>query len=249
MRLQSAISSAAAMQAIRSNLSTIRKCGRHVHSVASNMAQSDALKYFSQRDAKFLLSAVISKHYSHLTDPEITFAGRSNVGKSSLINAVLRSASLVKTSKKPGHTSALNFFSLSSRAHPKSITVVDMPGYGFRSHQEWGKFIMEYLSTRKELQRVFMLVEAKVGELKSTDESFLDLVEQYGVSTQIVLTKIDKLKCADLEKISSKIIDAATEIAPTAVQPQAICCSSRSKAGIDHLQAEILRVCHILPTK
>ncbi|KAI9482248.1 putative GTP-binding protein EngB [Coemansia mojavensis] len=240
---QSAISSAA-MQAMRSDLS-LWKYGRHIHSAASN---GDAITYFGQRDAKFLLSAVTSKHYSHLTDPEITFAGRSNVGKSSLINAVLRSSSLVKTSKKPGHTSALNFFSLSSRAYPGSITVVDMPGYGFRSHQEWGKFIMEYLSTRKELQRVFMLVEAKVGELKSTDESFLDLVEQYGVSTQIVLTKTDKLKRADLEKISSSIIDAATEIAPTAVLPQAICCSSRAKTNIDQLQTEILRVCRILPT-
>ncbi|KAJ2706785.1 hypothetical protein H4R19_004973, partial [Coemansia spiralis] len=95
------------------------------------------------------------------------------------------------------------------------------------------------------LRRVFMLVEAKVGEIKATDRSFLELVESYRVSTQIVLTKTDKLKRADLEAIADAALREATAIAPTAVLPRAICCSSRTKAGIDVLQAEILRVCRI----
>lgn len=225
---------------------------RYLHSDSSIPVKIDdrCTAYFNRRDAKFLLSATKPDHYRHLRFPEVTFAGRSNVGKSSLINAVLRSTRLVKTSRKPGHTSALNFFSLDSRAQdlPSSqITVVDMPGYGFRSRDEWGTFIMQYLSQREVLRQVFLLIEAKVGQLKSTDCSFLELVEKHQVPTQIVLTKTDKLKRMDLERISSNIIVDAMDCAPTAVQPFVLHCSSRTKVGIDTLQEEILRVCGIIP--
>ncbi|KAJ2551922.1 hypothetical protein EV175_003506, partial [Coemansia sp. RSA 1933] len=197
------------------------------------------------RDAKFLVSATKPAHYESIHNPEITFAGRSNVGKSSLIGAVLRSAPLVKTSKKPGHTSTLNFFHLSSRAHPAAISVVDMPGYGYRSRDDWGAFIVQYLSTRDSLRRVFLLVEAKVGELKATDRSFLEIAENSSTPVQIVLTKTDKLKRAELTKTSSRLIDSAKQIAPSVVQPCALCCSARTKTGISTLQEEILRVCGI----
>ncbi|KAJ1732855.1 hypothetical protein LPJ61_001845 [Coemansia biformis] len=204
-----------------------------------------AARYFAQRDARFLRTAVKPDQYAHIRHPEVTFAGRSNVGKSSLINAVLRSQALARTSRKPGRTATLNFFTLSSKLCPGSVSVVDMPGYGFRSRGEWGHFVMEYLASRRELQRVFMLVEAKVGELKATDKSFLGLVEKYGVSTQIVLTKTDKLKRADLDAIAAAAMREAAAVAPSAVLPRAICCSSRTGAGIDTLQAEILRVCRV----
>ncbi|KAJ2796788.1 hypothetical protein H4R20_005418 [Coemansia guatemalensis] len=210
---------------------------------------SPAVEFFRHRSAKFLITAVNQGHYRHLTHPEVAFAGRSNVGKSSLINSVLCSQKLVKTSKKPGHTSALNFFALSSRAGPGEISIVDMPGYGFRSRNEWGDFIVEYLSKRKVLRRVFMLVEAKVGELKSTDENFLDLLEEYKVPAQLVITKADKLKSADTDQISSAVIKQATRIAPSVLLPQAIYCSSRTRMGIDVLQAEVLSVCGLLPSK
>ncbi|KAJ2158716.1 hypothetical protein GGF46_003557 [Coemansia sp. RSA 552] len=211
------------------------------------MVGVQSFKYFSKRDAKFQLAAVKPEQYAHVCHPEVAFAGRSNVGKSSLIGMVLRSRSLVKTSRKPGHTSTLNFFSLTSQAYPDQLSVVDMPGYGFRSRGEWGRFIMRYLSTRKELRRVFMLVEAKVGHLKSTDQSFLELAEEYGVPTQILLTKTDKLKRADLEIIGRRVIEEAAQAAPSVVQPMAISCSSRTGAGIDAVQAEILRVCDVIP--
>ncbi|KAJ2861226.1 hypothetical protein FB639_005530, partial [Coemansia asiatica] len=116
----------------------------------ANVRSSPAFSFFSKRDAKFLFTATRPEQYNRLKAPEFTFAGRSNVGKSSLISAVLRSQGLVKTSKKPGHTSTLNFFSLESSAYPgNKLTIVDMPGYGFRSRNEWGQFIMEYLSKRK----------------------------------------------------------------------------------------------------
>ncbi|KAJ2787424.1 hypothetical protein GGI15_000726 [Coemansia interrupta] len=121
-----------------------------------------------------------------------------------------------------------------------------MPGYGFRSRDEWGQFIMEYLSTRKELRRVFLLIEAKVGQLKSTDMSFLELVEKYGVATQLILTKTDKLKHADLTAISSNIIRAAQDIAPSVVHPNVICCSFKTKTGIGAIQEEILRASNII---
>ncbi|KAJ2880539.1 hypothetical protein H4R27_004657, partial [Coemansia aciculifera] len=208
-----------------------------------------AFRYFSKRDAKFVLSATKPEHYKRIPpNPEVTFAGRSNVGKSSLLSAVLRSQGLVKTSKKPGHTSALNFFSLTSGSCPGAISLVDMPGYGYRSRDEWGGFIMKYLSTRKELRRVFLLIEAKVGELKATDLSFLELAEQYKAPVQIVLTKTDKMKRADLDSICKTITQSATDIAPSVVQPTVICCSSRTKIGIDDLQLELLRVCDLVPS-
>ncbi|KAJ1960317.1 hypothetical protein GGI12_003870 [Dipsacomyces acuminosporus] len=205
-------------------------------------------RFFGQRDARFMFTAIHPSQYKHVTRPEITFAGRSNVGKSSLINAVLGSRQLVKTSKKPGHTSALNFFSLTSKASPSTITLVDMPGYGFRSRDEWGEFTMDYLATRQELRRVFLLVEAKVGELKDTDKSFLELVEAYNVPTQVVLTKTDKLKTADLDRISADVVRSSIDIAPSVVQPRVIHCSSRTKTGIRNLQQEILQVCGVLDT-
>ncbi|KAI8326284.1 P-loop containing nucleoside triphosphate hydrolase protein [Martensiomyces pterosporus] len=195
-----------------------------------------------------MFTAIQPAQYKHIAQPEITFAGRSNVGKSSLINAVLNSQRLVKTSKKPGHTSALNFFSLTSKASPNKITLVDMPGYGFRSRDEWGKFIMSYLSTRQVLRRVFLLVEAKVGQLKDTDRSFLELVEEYNVPTQVVLTKTDKLRAADLDRISADVVRSAIDIAPSVVQPRVIHCSSRTKAGIRSLQQEILQACGAMDT-
>ncbi|KAJ2614493.1 hypothetical protein H4S08_001673 [Coemansia sp. RSA 1365] len=233
----------------RANAPPTESSAKPAATATQTQPDNPAAQFFRQRSAKFLITAVKQGHYRHLSHPEVAFAGRSNVGKSSLINSVLCSQNLVKTSKKPGHTSALNFFSLSSRARPGEISIVDMPGYGFRSRREWGNFITEYLSGRKVLRRVFMLVEAKVGELKSTDVSFLELVEEYRVPIQLVITKADKLKSADTAQISNAVIKEATRIAPSVLLPEAICCSSRTRMGIDTLQAEVLSVCGLLPPK
>ncbi|KAJ2727181.1 hypothetical protein GGI07_000065 [Coemansia sp. Benny D115] len=216
---------------------------------APGIATDPVYSYFSTRDAKFMFTALESKHYEHLKIPEFTFAGRSNVGKSTLISAVLRSRGLVKTSKKPGHTSALNFFALTSKAFPdKPITIVDMPGYGFRSRDEWGVFITKYLAKRKELKRVFLLVEAKVGELKHTDLSFLELVEQYNIPTQLVLTKTDKLRHSAIKLIATKVHNSANMAAPTVICPDVIACSCKTMGGIDEIQAEMLRDIGVLPS-
>ncbi|KAJ2414660.1 hypothetical protein GGI10_002234 [Coemansia sp. RSA 2530] len=106
---------------------------------------------------------------------------------------------------------------------------------------------MKYLSTRKVLRRVFLLIEAKVGELKATDRSFLELAEQYKVPVQIVLTKTDKMKRGDLDTTCQAVIRSATDIAPSVIQPTALRCSTRTKVGIDALQLELLRVCDINP--
>ncbi|KAJ1724289.1 hypothetical protein LPJ53_001441 [Coemansia erecta] len=96
------------------------------------------------------------------------------------------------------------------------------------------------------LQRVFLLVDAKVGQLKSTDMSFLELVEKYGVATQLILTKTDKLKHTDLTTISGSVIRAAQDIAPSVVLPNVICCSFKTKTGIDAIQEEVLRASKII---
>ncbi|KAJ2696360.1 hypothetical protein FB645_006225 [Coemansia sp. IMI 203386] len=221
------------------------KAGQQI--TTADFRSSPAFPFFSKRDAKFLFTATRPEQYQRLNLPEFTFAGRSNVGKSSLISAVLRSQGLVKTSKRPGHTSTLNFFGLESSSYPgQKLTIVDMPGYGFRSRDEWGQFIMEYLSKRKELLRVFMLIESKVGELKSTDLSFLELTEQYGVPTQLVLTKTDKLKRADLKMVGDRILRDALDVAPTMLVQKVIDCSSKTKSGIDVIQEEILRAGQII---
>ncbi|KAJ2786096.1 hypothetical protein H4R18_000128 [Coemansia javaensis] len=206
-----------------------------------------AARFFAQRTAEFRLAAVRAQDYGAIHQPEIALAGRSNVGKSSLINALLRTHRLARTSKTPGRTATLNFYRLASRAGPGELSLVDMPGYGFRSRDEWGRFVTEYLASRQELRRVFMLVEAKVGELKPTDASFLELVERHAVPTQIVLTKTDKLRRADLDAIAAAAVQAAARIAPTALQPRALCCSAHKRAGLEALQGEILRVCGIGP--
>ncbi|KAJ1678989.1 hypothetical protein EV182_002955, partial [Spiromyces aspiralis] len=157
--------------------------------------------YFERQPAKFLLSATRINHIEHNRDPE----------KSSLINAIVNNGSLVKTSKKPvgfelrlpdygcggeagtkdgGHTALLNFFSVRGKYSQSigeggGLTLVDMPGYGFKSREEWGDFIINYFRNRHQLRRVYLLIEAKVGQLKATDIQLLEMLEQDTVAAQV----------------------------------------------------------------
>ncbi|KAJ1975141.1 hypothetical protein H4R34_004449 [Dimargaris verticillata] len=148
-----------------------------------------------QKPANFLLSATSLNQVQHLHMPEVVFLGRSNVGKSTLIQTLLGRPKLVKTSKKPGHTSFMNFFCLGATIPSTSfLTLVDMPGYGYRSRSDWGQFIIEYLAKRKQLKMVYILIDANVGELKSTDLSMLDLLKAHRKPFRVVLTKTDKVQ-------------------------------------------------------
>ncbi|KAI9304163.1 P-loop containing nucleoside triphosphate hydrolase protein [Cunninghamella echinulata] len=119
--------------------------------------------------------------------PEVAFVGRSNVGKSTLINQLTNNHHLVKTSSKPGHTKLLNFFNLDNK-----LMLVDMPGYGYKSQTEWGELIMNYLTSRKQLKRLFILLDPTAG-IKETDQLLMNHLDSHALSYQIILTKKDRL--------------------------------------------------------
>src|SRR6478736_7785019 len=138
--------------------------------------------------------------------PEVAFAGRSNVGKSSLINALTRQKSLARVSVTPGRTRELNFFTL-GKDH--ALYLVDMPGYGYAKASKsavkgWTRLIGDYLKGRRELKRVFLLIDARHG-IKPNDQETMTLLDEAAVSYQAVLTKADKPKASELEARKEKI--------------------------------------------
>ena len=137
--------------------------------------------------------------------PEIAFAGRSNVGKSSLINALTGRTSLARVSVTPGRTRELNFFTL-GKDH--ALYLVDMPGYGYAKASKvavrgWTRLIGDYLKGRRELKRVFLLIDARHG-IKPNDRETMTLLDEAAVSYQAVLTKADKPKASELEAVISQ---------------------------------------------
>ena len=140
---------------------------------------------------------------------EVAFAGRSNVGKSSLINALLGRKSLARTSNTPGRTREINFFTL-GEDEGKRLYVVDMPGYGYARATKtlvegWNRLIHDYLRGRATLSRVFLLIDSRHG-IKPNDREIMEMLDVAAVSYQIVLTKLDKLKKAEQEKIIPKVL-------------------------------------------
>jgi GTP-binding protein len=166
------------------------------------------------------------------TLPEVAFAGRSNVGKSSLVNALTGRKTLARVSHTPGRTQQINFFNLGGR-----LILSDLPGYGYAEvskaqKAEWGKLIRDYLSGRVTLQAVCLLIDGRHG-LKAVDEDILDLLDSAAVSTRIILTKADKAK--DLETT----IEAVTARLKkhTAAYPEVFVTSSHAGQGIEDLRS------------
>lgn len=170
---------------------------------------------------------------------EIAVAGRSNVGKSSLINALTGRNALARTSHTPGRTQELIFF-----AADPTLTLVDMPGYGFAAAPKdkvkaWTRMIHDYLRGRKNLARVYVLIDGRHG-LKDADTPALDALSEAAVSHQIVLTKTDQVKAAELnDRIAT--IETALKQRPAAF-PNVLPTSSRTGAGIPELRAAIARL-------
>lgn len=168
--------------------------------------------------------------------PEVAFAGRSNVGKSSIINAVTSKKGLAKTSSTPGRTQQLNYFNLAEKIH-----IVDLPGYGFAQAPEslvkqWQKLIFAYLQGRVNLKRVFLLIDSRHG-IKKVDTEIMDMLDKAAVTYQIVLTKADKISEKALQKIleeTKKIVDKHA-----AAYTTVLATSSEKKRGLDELKAEI----------
>jgi GTP-binding protein len=169
---------------------------------------------------------------------EVAFAGRSNVGKSSLINALTGRTALARVSVTPGRTRELNFFAL---GRDDALYLVDMPGYGYARASKaevkrWTRLIGDYLKGRRELKRVFLLIDARHG-LKPNDEETMKLLDEAAISYQAVLTKADKPKASELAAIESKVASALAK--HPAAYPQILATSARTGSGIAELRAAI----------
>ena len=189
--------------------------------------------------ADFYAAAQTLDRLPPMEDVEIAFAGRSNVGKSSLINALTGRNTLARTSHTPGRTQQLNFFKVGPR-----LSLVDMPGYGYAAVEKakveaWTRLIHDYLKGRANLARVFVLIDARHG-LKSLDTDVLDGLDKAAVSYQIVLTKADALKKSEVANRLAGI-KAALARRPAAF-PQIILTSSRDDSGVPELRAAIARL-------
>ncbi len=198
--------------------------------------QIDAGRRLFGGPSRFLLGVAKLEQLPQSAGVEIAFAGRSNVGKSSLINALTGVNGLARASNTPGRTRELNFFDVNSQ-----LTLVDMPGYGYAKAPKhevkvWQAVLRGYLRGRPGLTRAFVLIDSRHGILKADEEMF-DLLDEAAVTYQAVLTKSDKIKPAELEKMRETVA-AAIRKHPAAF-PELHATSSEKGFGIPELRAEI----------
>jgi GTP-binding protein len=170
---------------------------------------------------------------------EVAFAGRSNVGKSSLLNALTNRNGLARTSNTPGRTQELNFFDVGT---PPLFRLVDMPGYGFAKApkdiaRKWRHLVNDYLRGRQVLKRALVLVDSRHG-LKDVDRDMLKMLDEAAVSYRLVLTKSDKIKPTELAEIERLTAEEARK--HPAAHPEIIATSSESGLGIDRLRRAVL---------
>ncbi|HEY6862189.1 MAG TPA: ribosome biogenesis GTP-binding protein YihA/YsxC [Pseudolabrys sp.] len=202
-------------------------------------AEIEAGRRLFAGDWQFVAAAGTPASLPQMRGIEIAFAGRSNVGKSSLINALTGRKNLARISRTPGRTQELIFFT-----GGESLNVVDMPGYGYAAAAKskiaaWTALIDAFLRGRSNLARVYVLVDARHG-LKSADDPALEALGKAAVSHQIILTKCDELKPAELNSRIAEV-EAALAKRPAAF-PNVLATSSRDATGIPELRAAIARL-------
>ncbi len=203
---------------------------------AAEAAALEAGRLLFSRECNFLISAADEAQLPAFALNEVAFAGRSNVGKSSLLNALTGHKALARTSNTPGRTRLLNFFELGGR-----LILVDLPGYGYARASKtdiarWTKLTRGYLKGRAQLRRVCLLIDSRHG-LKASDKQVMDELDSAAVSYQVVLTKADKMKPGPLARMVEET-GAALAKRPAA-HPVCLVTSSESGAGIDQLRAAL----------
>jgi GTP-binding protein len=199
-------------------------------------AQEAGRKLFAGGAAEFLKGVVAMSGLPPADRVEVCFAGRSNVGKSSLINALTGRRGLARASNTPGRTQEINFFTLGETHY-----LVDLPGYGFANApvdvvRKWQDLLKQYLSGRQTLRRAFVLIDARHG-VKTVDEDILDLLDGAAVTFQVVLTKADKVKAKDRDRVLAQV-RAALAKHPAAF-PELVLTSAEKGDGIDTLRSII----------
>jgi len=199
-------------------------------------AQREAGRMLFAGEVNFLKGVVAMAGLPPADRLEVCFAGRSNVGKSSLINAVTGRRALARASNTPGRTQEINFFTAGDRHY-----LVDLPGYGFAEAplpvvERWQKLLKAYLAGRQTLRRAFVLIDARHG-VKDVDEEILTLLDKSAVTFQAVLTKTDKLREAALDQTLNQVRGALKK--HPAAYPEIVMTSAQTGAGIEVLRAII----------
>lgn len=186
------------------------------------------------KKCKFIAGATNTKHIpKSLYVNEVAFAGRANVGKSSLLNALTLQKGLAHTSKTPGRTQQINFFSIED-----FITLVDLPGYGYSKVSKslinkWSKLIAFYISSRENLKQVFLLIDSRRG-IQENDMAVIKWLEMYGISYRLILTKTDKVSSTELQELSDNINNTLSAL-PHA-NTELIITSTKKNIGIEKLR-------------
>lgn len=190
-------------------------------------------KALFKHPAQFIWGSQTPGSWPNTMFPEVAFVGRSNVGKSSLLNALTGNRSLAKVSKTPGRTQQFNFFNLGDR-----MVLLDMPGYGYakvgkKLEKMWAEMADHYFKTREQLKRMFILIDSRHG-IKESDLMLMDWLNRLAVPYQIILTKIDKTTPAELEKVRQDVEQALQKQA--AALPEVLLTSAEKRQGIEQLR-------------
>lgn len=204
----------------------------------------EAARVLFARPATFVMGAAKIEQLPDPDLPEVAFAGRSNVGKSSLINGLVGMHKLARASNEPGRTREVNFFDLDGK-----MRLVDLPGYGWakaskstvKKFQDLGR---DYLRGRVTLKRVYLLIDSRHG-LKKVDDEALDALDLAAVSYQIVLTKADKIKAHERETVAAATLKAISK--RPAAYPAVLVTSAEKGGGLPEMRAEIMRTTGTLP--
>ncbi len=196
-------------------------------------------RWLFAQECVFLSGAV---SYSGIPDsdlPEVAFAGRSNVGKSTLVNRVTNRKSLARTSSTPGRTRQINFFQLRDK-----MILADLPGYGYARASKaevrnWTRLIYSYLRGRPNLRRVCLLIDAR-REIGKADEQVMQSLDLAAVSYQVILTKCDKVKPGTLQDVATRVSEIISR--RPAAHPRVLCTSALRSEGVQELRADLARI-------